>query len=951
MMRGFLLFMAFFVYVSHFLSWWRVLIPIISIPILPSYFMGRFIASTSLLWKYAVGFPLTIQIPFLNGIGSNLIIALISLIAALFAVVFYLKVYLPMMQKRKEAEIRNTIKHVAQQEGVEEYSPIIGSPLWNLFALHRSYVKSKRKDDPADALEQLVDEVFPEKFEKDEEQLLIGFCQLLANVDHTLFLARLTSLVLDAIESNSFSLDHVNHDFMVQCWNLSRIIEKEKWNLQINRNDYDKLGNIIQQLENLVYLHDVLIPFICRIIEGLKEQPGNHVSSISLLSEITTIFQGLSYEYKQKFMYELQGVGNQPIIDSIMRTVSFVSFVLEEDPETWESIFSDFIELGYKHKSIPVSLENLDEVSFEKRYEMVEFLINMHRLDDTAKGEIISSLLEIKEGEYESFYEYDIAPDIFEYCRKKGITSFPCIAFNEQTVLEIFYLYQKRKIPSDNLLSFIDNMHDETVSKITSNTAAHSILRYTIGNIISENLGFENYEIGPLLKLYGPPFDSIIDIVGVNINRRILDQGNNRDFQEFLLSLQSVLLDAGTPKKKVNQIGKWIKLWSTVNEQTRDATDQYDYTSRLLDVLTAADVDVPPLYIAQEQLSLIDSDFEGCVRVIHNLEASSPEELERKYTRRVENARKRLKAVKNSYYKLRMVANNQTLELTEETRNSMRKIANEILGVTIKARRKDWKDRLDNFPLDFPAVIDPGALLKSAINQAQFIYFPATFHKFALPALRVLNEFLMEPEKLPYAGNKAHGIIISPDYWLFSTGIGMTLAPNIAFSEETYSNFFVPEFLRTAALAFKRGAPWIKKLLTKRLPIPVEPDLSSILVNVFKRLTEHDFFQGVITREHIIQALEYGHWDKALADKIIEEQEFCVYCSYALPENAKVCPNCERAVEDFDLASMAGEEMEINLDGVELGTDSDLGLTLPEGEKEPIEPTDDLSNILEEEDA
>ncbi|MBS3794950.1 MAG: hypothetical protein KGY80_08635, partial [Candidatus Thorarchaeota archaeon] len=114
-------------------------------------------------------------------------------------------------------------------------------------------------------------------------------------------------------------------------------------------------------------------------------------------------------------------------------------------------------------------------------------------------------------------------------------------------------------------------------------------------------------------------------------------------------------------------------------------------------------------------------------------------------------------------------------------------------------------------------------------------------------------------------------------------------------------------------------------------------------------LTEHDFFQGVITREHIIQALDYGDWDTTLADKIIEEQEFCVYCSYALPKGASVCPNCERAVEDFDLASMAGEEVEINLDGVAMGTGSDLDLTLPEEEEDAIETTGDLSKILEEE--
>ena len=240
---------------------------------------------------------------------------------------------------------------------------------------------------------------------------------------------------------------------------------------------------------------------------------------------------------------------------------------------------------------------------------------------------------------------------------------------------------------------------------------------------------------------------------------------------------------------------------------------------------------------------------------------------------------------------------------------------------------------MQHFPLEFAAVLEPGALVKTTIERASFVYLPPAYHTFPLPALRVLNEFLHHPQSIPYSGNKMHGIVVAPSYWVFAVAVGLTLQPMIAYAEQTYSNFFVPEYLKTAALAFKKGEASIEKLLRRVIPDFEKLDSSNLLVTLFKQLAEMHFFQGVITREFIIDALQFGGWDVSLADKIIEEKDYCVYCSYALPDGATVCPNCERPVQKIDLSTLTPEDMEIDLDAI-TGGFADGGTSTTDDDKE-----------------
>jgi hypothetical protein len=195
---------------------------------------------------------------------------------------------------------------------------------------------------------------------------------------------------------------------------------------------------------------------------------------------------------------------------------------------------------------------------------------------------------------------------------------------------------------------------------------------------------------------------------------------------------------------------------------------------------------------------------------------------------------------------------------------------------------------------------------------------PETFHTFALPAIIVLNEYLTNPIRIPFVGSQQEGVLINPMFWVFGAALNLALRPILAHTESTYSNLFIHEYLKTTTLAVKKAEAPISKLL-----VIADPDLTpeNLLVKALKQLMDFHLLQGIITRDMVIDALEFGGWEIALADKIIEDKDYCVYCSFELPKDAQVCPNCERAVKEIDITSFAPEEVEVDLS--QLGMDVD----------------------------
>jgi len=881
---------------------------------------------------------------------SALVVPVIFIVALVSILAYWKKVHIPKQAAKKLAVIKKFIENGKMKGRVENYTVEENTSLWYMGTIFASHTKKGGAKKPLQPIiEQLVEKEFLHYFYENGEKTLIGMCQELADHNYNEFLSILSNEILRKIEEKQFELKLEDNEFRIRCWRLSSLLVK-KPELGGDLKVLIESASIpIQELQTKTHLREEFVPYISQImVRAWEYAPW-------IAKWLPEVFLPFDLEYKMYFLKELDQISHgilsykkMPLIDAIASTIKLKT-IIEKPEEEWEVFFADLIKVGYKQKIAPLDTSGIEEIEYKKRFELAAVLIKSH--SQMQIDEIIGKLLSIEESERESFFDYDVPEAISDYCSDKGWESYPLMKYNRRAILDVIRKSQQKSTSSDrrsrkrsrhyevnydgsqtpkqksgrsvSLIPFIQGIPDDIIAKIRENPGSQSILRYTMGNILVDRLRTGNYEIASVIKLYGPPYDKIVDIVGANINATILKGGNDRNLHECLLTLQSVLLESGASKKKIKEISDWVKLWSTINEKTRDVKEDYEYPSKLLDVIEDTKGELDPLLIAQQALSLIGPDLEKCINIFHNIDARSFNQ--KMYETRVEESRKRLEAVKHAYYKLQILSKNQRLNVTDEVRKSFIQISEEILGFVTKCRREDFLERMQHFPLDFGAVLDPGALVKTTVERAAFVYLPPAYHTFPLPALKVLDEFLKTPESIPFSGNKAHGIIVSPDYWVFAIAVGMTLQPVVAYAEQTYSDFFVPEYLKTAALAFKKGEVPIEKLLRRVIPDFENLDSSNLLVTLFKQLTDQHFFQGVITREFIIEALKFGGWDVSLADKIIEEKDYCIFCSFALPEDAKECPNCKRAVQKFDLSTITPEDMEIDLDALGVGGSSGGG--------------------------
>ena len=68
-----------------------------------------------------------------------------------------------------------------------------------------------------------------------------------------------------------------------------------------------------------------------------------------------------------------------------------------------------------------------------------------------------------------------------------------------------------------------------------------------------------------------------------------------------------------------------------------------------------------------------------------------------------------------------------------------------------------------------------------------------------------------------------------------------------------------------------------------------------------------------ISRNQIVDALEFGGWETSLADKILKRKKYCLYCSFELPLNAKTCLDCGKPVVSIDLSRTTYGDIERSL--------------------------------------
>lgn len=836
------------------------------------------------------------------------------------------KVRNPKQKGKKLQVIERFINNSKERGEAEDYDVEVDSPLWHVATVFASYKKKRgRKKDPAPILMHLVKNEFPERFENGAEKTLMGMCLELVEEKEYLFLSWLSKAVSTKMTENQFLMNNKDNDFRMKCWSLSPLVADTT--PRIGEDERNFIGGLISELESKVHLNDEFQSFLAQVLVASWENfPGATVW-------ITQVFKPTSLDYRFEFLKLLLEVDNisekLALIEVIVSTI-MMKELIEKPEEEWEGLVSEIIGFGFASKPMPLNMNDIQDIPFKKRFKIASIIIKEHK-SHLLNEMSFSKLLFVNESDFKKFYDYEIPEGVLVYSidiMRKGKSAIPeYIYMNRIGVMSVLQSYQGKGAPLDRMMAFVQKIPNAIQDKLHASPGTRAIFRHAISIVIKGRISENNFDsVAPLLKFYRAPFDLVIEVVDKSINRALVTRGNDKNLQQFMLALQSELIESGSDKKSVRKIVDWLKMWSLIYETTKGA-EHHAYVAGVLDVIKETKGEFEPRAITEQVLTLLNDDLDRTIRIFKG----NPRLDNTTFRRKTDDAKKVLESLKHAYYKLRLMADNQRLVLSEEDRDFMRRVAQELLAFVINIRRQDFIERTEHFAVDIGDVIDPGHLLKSSIERSFFVLLPQPFHGFHLPALIVLEEFLRNPIRIPFVGDKQHGVIINPMFWVFGAAMSLTLMPVMVMTEQTYSNFLIQEYLKTAALAVKKAEEPIGKVLLK-----VDPNLTAenMIVKSFKQLMDLHLLQGVITREMVVNALTYGGWDVALADKIIEEKDYCVYCSFELPKDAQVCSNCKKPVEVFDLSTIAPEEVEVDL--------SELGFDVSESGPEDKPPSGGL---------
>lgn len=887
----------------------------------------------------------------IGGFPLTLIIGGALAIGVLVAIVAYWKmVHIPKQQLKKLQVTKKFIKNGQIKGGVENYTVKENTALWYMGTIFASHTKKGGAKKPLQPiLDQLVEREFPQSFDERGERTLMGMCQELADHNYLEFLSTLSNEILRKIGERRFELKLEDNEFKIQCWRLSSLVVKRTGLRGELKEKLESASIPIKELQTKIHLREEFVPFLAQILVAIWDD------ATYAKQWIASLFQPFDLEYKLYFLKELHQVSQSyekiTIFDAILGTIQLKT-ILERPQAEWETIIDSLVSLGYASRPMTLNTNDLAGIPLKERIDLA--IIIQARKKNLEMENAFTSLLFVDQKDYNSFYDLELPENILTYfmnelrkARVQGhLAKAPFIQLNKSGIMNILHGYQNNDITRDTMNETLKQIPKEVHDKIHSTPETKAIFRYVVGTMILESMKDHKYDnVIDQLKYYRAPFDTIVDAVEKSINQTLVTHGNDKSLQQFLLSLQSELLESDADKTSVRKIVEWLKMWGLINTTTKGERNKDAYVSGLLDVVKETKGEFQPRAIANQALTLLTGDLDSSVRIfkgggiINNL----------LYQSRTMEARTRLESIKHVYYKLLLLADNQDLALSGEDREFMRKVANEVLSFVIKIRRSDFLERMNHVSVGLAEVIDPGSLLNKTFGHSSFATLPETFQTFALPAMLVLNEYLTNPIRIPFVGSREEGVLINPMFWVFGAAVSLALAPIMAHTETTYSDYFIIEYLKTTTLAVKKAEGPIAKLLVKLLP---EFTPENLLVKALKQLMNFHNLQGIITRDMIIEALEFGGWPTELADKIIEEKDYCIYCSFELPKDAQICPNCNREVKEIDISSLTSEEVAVDLS--QLGLDAgDTGPTPgpapgPVLRQENIQPEDAAPPIEEE---
>ena len=411
----------------------------------------------------------------------------------------------------------------------------------------------------------------------------------------------------------------------------------------------------------------------------------------------------------------------------------------------------------------------------------------------------------------------------------------------------------------------------------------------TIGVIISESVTRGNDGAKYLLSAFKQTQFEIVNTIASCMISILVIEKNRKPILIFFKMIESELTEMNPTKKVILQVQNWSKVLSSIDKKLSQTINEYEQIVNLLEVIEETKGRFEPTVIAEQCLRLIQRDLVTEVRfqqstylesrVLHWYDSIGDQLITK------DKLMRWLDSIKRAYYKILSITRSQKMEFSDEQRTRLLEIANTMMRFLIHSRTDDLIELSVSGQFSRNSLID--------------VFFPTYYLSFPIPALHTLNEFFQNPYSLAATIEVRNpDIRMRVNKWKVAAVVSLLELPQLLFVDLTYIDYVIPEYFKTLALGMKQAENDLNQFLIRF----VDDALTSvnIMVDIMKGLSESSATQ--ITRAQIIEALEFGEWDLALVDRIIENKKYCVYCSFELPEEVSFCPNCKKVVQNLDFS-------------------------------------------------
>ncbi|MHA1450019.1 MAG: hypothetical protein ACTSP4_11420 [Candidatus Hodarchaeales archaeon] len=718
------------------------------------------------------------------------------------------------------------------------------------------------------------------------------------------FLYPMTSYTSAKIDGNIVTLNKINHFILLSYLLLPCSNTNYHFGARTDTDHYlDLIERIIPLIEDVPELHDEFIPFHVVLLYKILQRRVYKKWFKNTISP-------LSVRVKSKLIEEIQCNDTvvskrQTMTEIIIETISLKNFLHWN--EDYRLFFDKLRQYGMSYIPMNFLLEDLSAFPLEDRLSLAKEILDRFKISEDSL--FVKNFLSVDKTEESKLFNLSIPKSILYFLMNltlKEKDSFPKLVLsNKHCILEMFFTYQKNHIDSSSFFSFISNIPEPVICLILKEPTTRAICRQCLKmQLISSLRGNSLDKFKKIEEIAGDDNIDLYLLIDIEIEKRILQSRGDKDFQEFLLDLQSRLLESqagaqgsDVQREIVLKISAWLRLWSLTDRATQE--NEHMYYVNLLDSITELREEYLIEFVANKIISLKHQDL------------SFLREED-------DDFRDWLFAIKSAYYKLQILANDGNIKLCNELRERFKVIAADLLAFTIRTRRKNVLRQIEEFEIDLTSLIDIGNTIRSSVEATVTVLFPSAYSAFPIPALRVLNELIKNPAIIPINGSFKNGMCIYPPFWTIGCAIAMLINEIflVFFSmirSDEYYDYSLDELMKTFSLVMNRSKDAILSITEGEL------NSETVFVERVKNLTKMDGIE--FSREQVVSQLTFGGWDEELSDLILEKKQYCLYCSFELPREATTCPNCGKEPQDIELADISFDNIQID---IEEGPDFDM---------------------------